>query len=76
MPDFGEGHLAEVALARSGRIELESVRQLGDEIDEIADMHHAARVVEIFGIDRQARMAGGAEGIEHFGEASRHARRR
>ncbi len=30
-------------------------------VDEIADVDHAARIVERFAVDRQARMAGGAE---------------
>ena len=38
----------------------------GEKNDEVADVDHAARIVERLVIDRQARVAGGAEAIEHF----------
>ncbi len=41
----------------------------GGEIgDKIADMHHAARIVEGFAVHGQARMAGGAKYLKHIGE--------
>ena len=40
----------------------------GEEIDEVADVDHAARIVERFAVDRQARMAGGAEQGEHLAQ--------
>ena len=73
---FRERHFGKAALARLRRVEFETVRHLGDEIDEVADMDHAARIVEIFGINRQTRMAGGAKRLEHFREARIDGRRR
>ena len=40
----------------------------GEEDDEVADMDHAARIVERLVIDRQARVAGGAKTIEHLAQ--------
>ncbi len=40
----------------------------GEEDDEVADMDHAAWIVERFLIDRQARMAGGAKTIKHLAQ--------
>ncbi len=41
---------------------------LGDVVENIADMDHAARVVQRFGIDRHTRMAGFFEKLQHFPE--------
>ena len=38
----------------------------GEENDEIADVDHAARIVERLVIDRQARMAGFAKAVQHL----------
>ena len=40
----------------------------GEEIEEVADMHHALRVVEGVSVDGQAGMAGGAEEVEQVAE--------
>ena len=40
----------------------------GEEDDEVADVDHAARIVERLVIDRQARVAGGAKAIKHFAQ--------
>ena len=40
----------------------------GEEVHEVADVDHAARIVERVAVDRQARMAGGAEEGEQFAE--------
>ena len=41
---------------------------LGDEIEEIADVDHALGIVQRLAVDREARMAGGAEQVEQFAE--------
>ena len=40
----------------------------GEENDEVADVDHAARVVERLVVDRQARMAGGRGTVEHLAQ--------
>ena len=40
----------------------------GEEDDEVADVDHAARIVERLVIDRQAGVAGGAKAIEHLAQ--------
>ena len=37
-------------------------------VEEIADVDHAARVVERLAVHGQARMAGGAKYLKHIGE--------
>ena len=44
------------------------IRMLGDEIEEIADVDHALGIVQRLAIDRQARMAGGAEQVEQVAQ--------
>ncbi len=73
---FRERHFGKAALARLRRIERETVGHLGDKIDKVADMDHAARVVEIFGVNRQTRMPGRPKRLKHFREARIDARRR
>jgi len=54
----GRDFVVSVALATARR---PRIGPHGEEIEEVADVHHALRVVEGLAIDRQARMAGGAE---------------
>ena len=56
------------AIRRPGRLRRDQAeaRIGGEEDDEIADVDHATRVVERVLINRQARVPGGAEQVQHF----------
>ena len=43
-------------------------RALREIVDEIADVHHAARIVERLAVNRQPRMAGGAKNRQHLAQ--------